>query len=51
MIVGNNIFVIVEGFEDLESGIDMINVWIVGINMDYVLNIIVERGLYNIKLF
>lgn len=49
-IVGNNIPVIVEGFEDPESGIDMINVRIAGINTDYVSNTIVERGLYKIKL-
>lgn len=41
---------IVEGFEDPESGIDMINVRIAGINTDYVSNTIVERGLYKIKL-
>lgn len=41
---------IVEGFEDPESGIDMIKVRIDGINTDYVSNTIVDRGLYKIKL-
>lgn len=49
-IVGNNIPVNVEGFEDPESGVDMINVRIAGINTDYVSNTIVDKGLYKIKL-